>query len=59
MWRRQDSNLGRLSRQIYSGPILSLLTWGSQRPDAPWRTPGGITTSGRLVVMSPSAAPLP
>jgi hypothetical protein len=23
-WRRQDSNLGRLSRQIYSGPPLAL-----------------------------------
>jgi hypothetical protein len=50
MWRRQDSNLGRLSRQIYSGTDLAALTCNFIRFQPLWGTHGGM----RLPVSRPN-----
>ncbi len=44
VWRRQDSNLGRLSRQIYSGLPSFPVTSASVHPRLSRGTDGGIPT---------------
>jgi hypothetical protein len=47
MWRRQDSNLGRLSRQIYSGPTEVALIRQFSCEVSDRGIPGGIEPDAR------------